>query len=190
LRNTAEIADLLEVLRNEVLGNLMNDQRIPKQTRGHFIHGFMPTIYVYTLFDKTMLSSHPPEVRAIIEGRKLRRSAPGEIALLSRKDIWYIKRRSRELESEKMIDYNVSSAEWPGVISFPGYNDSEFRDFEIFKSDLYLTMSRARVYAVAFLCINLRSYSVFDLLKKLEPFANIIYDDNPQKDWLYRTYSR
>ena len=49
LRNTAEIAKLLQVLRNEIRQTLSEDllDFFPMQNNGHFIHGIIPMIVVY-----------------------------------------------------------------------------------------------------------------------------------------------
>ena len=182
LRNTVEIADLLGVVRNEILYG--SNISLPQQKRGHYIHGFVPKIYVIARNVVTTETESLEMAKKIIACEK---EVLKELKPIDQLGIISCYRLSHRMESKGRENdvHNIASVEWPAVISNihnPYISDD---DLKILLRQLYMKISRARVYSVVVLSVKLAPKLV-DLLEKLRRFAKIIYV-NRDEDLMTKT---
>ena len=176
LRNTAEIAKLLQVLRNEIQQTLSEDLLgfLPMQNNGHFIHGIIPKIVVYIKSrDNSNDSMFMKAKQTILDETESLKELPRE--MLGQINCYGLSHEMRFKGRDNSVQ-NVASVEWPAVISSV-YNLYKCEDdFDRILSQLYINISRALVYSST--VISLRSnrqndHKFQNLIEKLKPYAKI-----------------
>ena len=185
LRNTCDISNILCVIREqfrELRSDTINvsDMILPVQSPGHFIHGPLPVIHVFNDYNVNgIIRVLNIELDGLCVTDNLNYSDIGivyndtsDVLSLVKEDS--VNRRCVNTGSKIAVCHSSDcySAQWPAVIvlySVLGYNLTE----------LYLTLSRARVYCSVFI-YPWEGYTLSDtpymlrLLDKLSNFARII----------------
>jgi hypothetical protein len=190
LRNTVEIADLLGTLRNEILEQFSDDykDKLPKQERGHIIHGPLPKFYIIASEQTNLTGRCDNPIECSIED--LIRSEKALLKGLLPNELQFIERPYeytfvyRDLKTSPSEIKTIASAEWPAVISYIGEYKTYRDDYPMMLSHLYLIISRARVYSCFILHYEeLMSYlkepELNCLLDLLEQYARVIYVKQP-----------
>ena len=178
LRNTEELASILSFLREKIMKGFRNDVDVPSQEKGHYIHGFKPTIYFLnseTVSDFVVLNKW--------EYEKIKFLAPHHRKLI-------VELKNHEKYSHYFMDaaqeYGknnlgcIPSAEWPAVTAVLDTNRQSLESFVI---ELYLLISRARVYCTVFVLDCPYSpihEEVLEFEKELVKYAHVIRLDTPE----------
>ena len=185
LRNSVEIADLLKMLRSEVLNTVGDKDNIPSQTRGHYIHGMIPKIYI-------MKDSEYNFVEHVLETelKKLSELSSDKVGYVYRIQHAISKKwdqQQDEIQGRKGHLSNIPSSEWPAVVAYVCESQTSCENF---KSELYLAASRARVYLVIVILLDpsegSESIQISEFVERLESGPSVadvihvrkVYDEN------------
>ena len=207
LRNSEDLANMLSFLRNIIISGFDSDVKVPPQNKGHYIHGIQPTIYfleepvahyVGLLKDHEdakleTLAPHHHRLIAEIQnsekyaglfhdgygmpfGQRQQEFLPSgsHLELLCARNLKQSFFVHAPPELAKYRLGNIPSAEWPAVTAVL---DTDRTSFESFVIELYLIMSRARVYCTIFVIEVPNSpikEKIPELEKELENFACVI----------------
>ena len=182
LRNTIDISDFLSVVRNMSyektdLTILPENKEVyhPKQTRGHFIRGSLPIIYMFEEYKVD-------DIRKVMgnELNKLKNANESEVAVI------YENEALKEALPVNTADHDVTvctveeseSSEWPAAIVLLNAIRKDRDEYDTALNRLYTAVSRARVHCVVLFFpdqenvkISDEMYDMEDLLQRLEPFS-------------------
>ena len=183
LRNTCDLANILSVLRGEVVklyspesGNL--DLLLPTQSQGHFIHGPLTVIHVFNDFNVDSI------VRVF--NTELDKLCAEHIGVVHtdffNRDVFSLVRDSVGMRCDN-TDVKIAvcdsldsySAEWPAVVVLCGV----WNYYYSYLSELYLALSRARVHCTVIIypwkgeTLDSIPY-MLTLLERLSNYARII----------------
>ena len=173
LRNSVEIADLLKVLRSEVLNTVGDKDNIPLQTRGHYIHGLIPKIYI-------MKDSEYNFVEHVLETelKKLSELSSDKVGYVYRLQHAISKKWDQQqdkIQGRKGHLSNIPSSEWPAVVAYVCESQTMCENF---KSELYLAASRARVYLVIVILLDpsegSESIQISEFVERLESGPSVV----------------
>ena len=186
LRNTCDVSNILCVIREQfrkLRSQITNvsDMILPVQSPGHFIHGPLPVIHVFNKFNVDSIRRvFNIELDSLCVTDNLNYSDIGIVVSVTSNVLSLVedsvKKRCVNTGSKIAVCHSVdcASAQWPAVIVLYRVY-SEENDL----TELYLTLSRARVYCSVIIFPH-EGYTLSDsphmlrLLDKLSNYARII----------------
>ena len=188
LRNTCDLSDILCVIREQLRESYSEmtdilDLVLPTQLQGHFIHGPLTVIHVFNDYNfDNIIRVFNIELDSLCVTSNLNYSDIGIVAHVT-SDVMSlvkdsVKKRCVNTDSKIAVcdSEDCASAQWPAVIVL--HEVSRYSE-EANLTELYLTLSRARVYCSVVIFpyegTTLDSYPhMLRLLGKLSNFARII----------------
>ena len=187
LRNTSDLSNILSVIRDQFvrlcsLKSDILDLVLPTQLQGHFIHGPLPVIQVFNNYNvDSIIRVFDIELDGLCTMEEFDYSDIGIVVNVT-SNVFSLVKNSVNMRCDNtdskiaVCDIeDCASAQWPAVILLHTVWDREEYDL----TQLYLALSRARVYCSVIICPpEGRTLSdtphMLQLLGKLSNYARII----------------